>query len=96
MGAPVSDAVGVDLAQSDVDLCSVSDVCGPCVAPLLAIYIYIYLYLSLLCKLAGEPFFFSSIKRPACGFRDQLPLLFLSSGHFIFVLLPFGNHKSNR
>ncbi|KAJ4921213.1 hypothetical protein JOQ06_019471 [Pogonophryne albipinna] len=33
VGVPVSEAVGVDLAQSDLDLCSMSDVC---VAPVLA------------------------------------------------------------
>ncbi|XP_071062224.1 uncharacterized protein [Pseudochaenichthys georgianus] len=39
VGVSVSEAVGVDLAQSDVDLCSVSGVCVvcvPCVAPVLA------------------------------------------------------------
>ena len=36
MGVPVSEAVGVDLARSGVDVCSVGDVCSPCVAPMLA------------------------------------------------------------
>ncbi|KAF3832156.1 hypothetical protein F7725_025821, partial [Dissostichus mawsoni] len=30
VGVPVSEAVGVNLAQSGVDVCSLSDVCSPC------------------------------------------------------------------